>query len=87
MPQVQAQAHSQQGVFAVASLMLLIRACTRSFFMPGGGSPKCRGGGVDAYVRLSKRQSPCLPDHIGSNACELSAGDWFAIHNWSIIEA
>lgn len=52
---------SQQGMFCVASLMELISALTMSFFMATGGSPRCLGGGLPAYVRLSKRQAPNLP--------------------------
>jgi len=52
---------SQQGMFCVASLRELISALTMSFFMLTGGSPRCLGGGLPAYVRLSKRQAPNLP--------------------------
>jgi hypothetical protein len=39
---------SQQGIPAVASLIALTKRRTMSFFMPLGGSPRWRGGGLVA---------------------------------------
>ena len=66
---------SQQGMLSDASLTAATRARTISFFMPLGGSPRWRGGGLPAYVRLSKRQRPNLP---GARGCErVWVGGWW----------